>query len=134
MQTRHVRECTLADGLTTGCDIVLDKVRVHGADHDAGGVLVRVQHAMPVEPERPTVLDDERRIVAAAAHIRSAHAIAGEMPHARGHAQPCEARLRKSLLAYLAQASGQLEAFQLTAAEERALADTPQARRQLDFA
>lgn len=51
-----------------------------------------------------------------------------------GTRSPCEARLRKSLLAYLAQASGQLEAFQLTAAEERALADTPQARRQLDFA
>ena len=60
-----------------------------------GRLLVRVQHAMPVEPERPTVLDDERRIVTAAAHVRSAHAIAGEMPHARGHAQPCEARLQK---------------------------------------
>ena len=65
----------------------------------------------------------QRRIVAAAAHIRSAHAIAGELPHARGHAQPCDTALGECLLAYLdAGLRGSCEALELAAAEERALA------------
>ena len=75
-QTWHVRERAPADNLATGSNDVLREFGLHRAHEHLRPI--RVQHTMLVKSERPAILDD-------AAYARACYAVAGQLPHARGH-------------------------------------------------